>query len=97
MHAAVSTFPVKPGKLDELVQRAQEFLPRTVPGLKSVYFLANREKNELLAIALYETEADAIAFATAGTPVEREEAMEKMSQLVTGQGDRNLYEVATVL
>jgi hypothetical protein len=70
----------------------QEVLPRTLPGLQSLHLLVNREKHELTTIAYYETRAAAIAPDAAGARVENRKISERLAELLTGQGERTLYE-----
>jgi hypothetical protein len=95
---AVSTVPVKPDKLDELVQLMQDLLePTTLPGLQRVHFLVNREDHELKTIAYYETRAAATAIEEGRVQVANQETIERMAKLVSGQVERTIYEVAATL
>jgi hypothetical protein len=74
----------------------QELLPTTLPGLQHVHFLVDREKHEVKSIAYYETKAAATALDKASAQIANQEIVARMAKLVTGQGDRNLYEIAAV-
>jgi heme-degrading monooxygenase HmoA len=93
MHAAITTLSVQPDKMDEMIELAQKILPMNLPGLQNVYLLANREKNEVMTLAVYDTEADAMALNTSGVQSGQQELIQKMGQLVKMQGARDLYEV----
>ena len=62
MYASVETFTSQPGKLDEFLA---EFRDRIVPVIKESaiqheYILTDTKTNKVIAIALFETEAEAL-------------------------------------
>ena len=69
MIAVVSTAKVQPGKMDELMKAWRENVEPLldgIPGLKQHYMLTKPDTDEGMAIALYESEADAQAFQNSG-------------------------------
>jgi heme-degrading monooxygenase HmoA len=62
MYASVTSAKVQPGKMDEFLKIYQESVKPTVmgfPGIKNLYVLTNAETETGMAVAIYETEADA--------------------------------------
>ena len=61
MYAQVTTFRVEPGKLDEFAGRVRETLAPAVaqqPGHRGGLLLSDRATGKVLAVSLWETEAD---------------------------------------
>ncbi len=69
MHARVNNRQVTPDKMDEVIRTYRDV---TVPdrraqkGFKGGYILTNRDTGKVIAIALWETEADMMADTTTG-------------------------------
>ena len=64
MYARVTTGYAQPGKLDELTQYTRETLVPLYPqqqGFKGALFLTDRSANKVMAITLWETEAEMAA------------------------------------
>lgn len=94
MYAAVSTFAVKPGKVDELAEVLQSSMAESIPGLQSVHLVADRETGEVLAFALYETEVQARALAD--EPEQLEDVQQNLARadsIMVKRPDRRVYEV----
>ena len=93
MYAAVITVPLAPDTLEE-AHRAYEasMLPivQQLPGFRGPQVLADRATGNLMAIALYETEADAQA---AGTNAEVQQAQRQLARFMTGTPAREVFEV----
>ena len=69
MYARVTTGYAQPGKLDELTQYTRETLVPLYPqqqGFKGALFLTDRSANKVMAITLWETEADMTAGEASG-------------------------------
>jgi quinol monooxygenase YgiN len=69
MYASVTTTQVQPGRFDEyLKMMAEQITPevKQLPGLVDFYVLTNREAHQGMTLAIYASEADAIATQTSG-------------------------------
>ncbi len=94
MYARVTTAYVQPGKVDELNQYSRETLVPIYPqqqGFKGALFLTDHSANKVMAITLWETEAE-MAAGEAGTGYYREQ-LAKMAQLFASAPVREAYEV----
>ena len=93
MYAAVISVPLDPATLEE-AHRAYEadMLPivQPLPGFRGLQVLADRATGNLLAIALYETEAEANA---AGANAAVRQAQQHLARFMTGSPTREVYEV----
>ena len=69
MHARVNYRQIPPGKMDEAIRIYRDVTGpsrRALKGSKGGYILTNRDTGKLIAIALWETEADMLAATPAG-------------------------------
>ena len=69
MYASVTTAQVQPGKFDEYLKMLTEQITpgvQQLPGLVDFYLLTNREAEKGVTIAIYASEADAVATQTSG-------------------------------
>ena len=93
-HARVLTATVHPGKTDEGVQIVRDsVLPvtRQQPGFKGELLLTDHSQNKVIAITLWETEADLLTGETSGY---LQEQLGKVAHLLATQAVREAYEVA---
>jgi len=89
MHARVTNRQLQPAKIDEAIRiyRDQTFpAVRGQKGFKAGYVLTNRRTGKLIAISLWDTEAD-IADMTATQPG-------RFADAVAGPATREQYEVS---
>jgi len=95
MIGRVATFQVQPGKLDEVVGLAKKALAvmeeQKVKGYKGYLALVDRQANKYVGLQLWETEADATAFATGSL---NKELMAPLVGLIAGPPTSEVYEVA---
>ncbi len=65
MHARMTVAHAQPDRFEEAVAAVQEaFVPaaREQPGYRGFLLLTDRDRQQLVGISLWETEADAVAF-----------------------------------
>lgn len=70
MYARLVIAYAKPRMIDEIIKIDRDFVfpaEKKQKGFKSSYIFTNRDTNKGMAISLWETEADAIAWETSGT------------------------------
>ena len=61
MHARVTIFQTKPGKMDEAIRMYRDSVvpgSKQQKGLKGIYLLTDRNTGKGISIALWQTEAD---------------------------------------
>ncbi len=87
MHARVNYRQIPPDKMDEAIRIYRDVTGpsrKTQKGFKAAYVLTNRSTGKLIAIALWETEADMMAAVLAGD-----------ADVITGEPPvRETYEVS---
>jgi quinol monooxygenase YgiN len=91
MHARVTIGDLKPGKVDDFLQVFRsELLPHVKedPGFVNIRVMADRGTNKLVAIAMYESEADA-----KGADARFQERVGKVSDLLAAPPSAAIYEV----
>ena len=94
MYARVTTAYVQPGKVDELNQYSRETLVPIYPqqqGFKGALFLTDHSANKVMAITLWETEAEMAAGEASGGYYR--EQLAKMALLFASAPIREAYEV----
>ena len=94
MYARVTIAQVQPGKMDEGLQIVRDSVipaAKQQPGFKGLWELVDRSNNKVLAISMWETEADLKAGETSGY---YQEQMAKVASLLVGSFVREIYEVA---
>ena len=94
MYVAQNTATVQPERLDEAIGIYREqVLPRIkqLPGLQSIRVLVDRTTGTAIAIATYDTEADARA---ADTTPQYQQVVGLLAPLLTSPPQRMFYEVA---
>ncbi len=93
MVGIVTTFEAKPGQFDELVRVVENgrAVWGAAKGFKSYTLLADRSQNKLMAVHLFETQADLEAWLA--SPVRNQTAMPALMPLVAGELVRQVYEV----
>ena len=92
MYARVATIPLKPGAADQLRPGMEEFAPQMqgVQGLRGAFVLVDREANELMTFALFDTAEDSRAYAETAL---RGQVVERLRQLAEGDLRIATYEV----
>ncbi len=93
MYAAVITTSIPADQLDAARQVYQEqILPmvQQAQGFKGITVCANHQTSQMIAVVLYETEADARAPETSGL---YQQALGQMAHFFTGTPTREVYEV----
>ena len=94
MYVAQNTATIQPERLDEAIRiYRDEVLPRIkqLPGLQSIRVLVDRTTGTAIAIATYDTEADARA---ADTTPQYQQVVGLLAPLLTSPPQRMFYEVA---
>ncbi len=95
MHARVTTGQIQPGKMNELVSIYRDsILPATKQqqGNRGAFVLTDSNTGKVIAISLWETEADATATGAGSAYVQEQFA--KLAQAVAGQPTLEQYEVS---
>ncbi len=92
MHARVATIQLKPGTADQVQQGVEQLGPQMqgVQGLRGAYVLLDRETNELMTLALFDTAEDSQAYAETTL---RGQVMERLRQVAAGEPRIATYEV----
>ncbi len=94
MRAAVNYVQVQPGKMSEVVAIIRDSVAPVVrqqPGNQGAILLTDTNTNKAIAVALWETEADAAAVITSGW---YQEQVAKLTDVMAGPPVREVYEVS---
>ena len=92
MHARVTTFQVKPGKLDELVRITHESIAPVVKqqkGLQRAIMLKDQATGRVLAISLWDTEADMMGSEASGN---YQQTLNTVVHILDGEPVRETFE-----
>ena len=92
MHARVTTFQLKPGKLDELLKITRESIAPVVKqqkGIQRAIVLKDRKANRVIAITLWDTEADLGAMDTSGS---YQKTIDTVAHVLDGEPVREIFE-----
>ena len=92
MFARVTILQLQPGKLDEFIRVFQDSIAPAAaaqPGFGSITLLTDPRRNKVLAVGLWETEADL----QAGETAYYQERLAGISNLLAGPPVREVYEV----
>jgi heme-degrading monooxygenase HmoA len=93
MHARVTTFQVRAGRIDEVIAMTRDsVLPdaREQKGYRGVLVLTDRAASKIVAVSLWETETDMIAGEAGYLPGQGG----KLADLISGRTVREHYEVS---
>ena len=93
MHARMTTIRTQPGKMEEALVIAREFIAphaEEQPGFKSLVALVDHESEELVFISTWETEEDLEEGENSGY---YEDQIGRLSSVLVGQAVREAFEV----
>ena len=94
MHARITSSPVQPGKLDELIHIFEDVIvpaAEAQPGFKGGFLLTDRETNKFVSISLWETEA---VMRSAENSEYYQEQTAKIAPVLAAAPDKEAYTVS---
>ena len=94
MHAALNFTQIQPGKMNEAIAIFRDSVIPAVSqqqGSRGSILLTDPNTNKAIAVALWDTEADAAAVVTSGW---RQEQIDKLASVIAEPPVREVYEVS---
>jgi heme-degrading monooxygenase HmoA len=91
MYARVTTFPIQPGNLDEVIRLFESLAPKSEQGFVSGLLLTDRAANKAITVTVWETLADLNA---SDTYRQQQLASSQVAALLAGKPVAEVCEVA---
>ncbi len=97
MHSQVVRATLQPGTMDNGIALFNDSVAPAVrerTGFQNAYLLVDRAKNKVIAVSLWDSEADVAALISSGF---YQEQVAKFAALFAGPPEREVYEVAVAV